>query len=116
LKKQKRRESERKILETKRLRRLALYGLVLGVSLIFLGILTWLPLLLIIGYTCFVLCTGIFSFFTVLNWLSVKSLEREHKVETERKTSYRSCPRCGAKMKKDVDHCRKCGKKMLTKE
>ena len=116
MKKQKRRESERKILETKRLRRLALYGLVLGVSLIFLGILTQLPLLLITGYTCFVLCTVIFSFFTVFNWLSVKSLEKEHKVETERKTSYRSCPRCGAKMKKDVDYCRKCGKKMLTKE
>lgn len=116
MKKQKRREIEHKILETKRLRRLSLYGLVLGVSFIFLGILMLLPLLLIIGYSCFVLCTGVFSFFTVLNWLSVKPLKREHKAERERKTSYRSCPRCGAKMRKDVDHCRKCGKKMLTKE
>lgn len=116
MKRQKRREAERKILETKLVRRLALYGLVLGMSFIFLGILTQLPPLLIVGYTCFILCTGIFSFLTVLNWLSEKPLEREYKVEMERKTSYRPCPRCGAKMRKDVDYCRKCGKKMLAKE
>lgn len=115
MKRRKKREVEHKITDAKRLKRITIYGLILGLSFIFLGILGELPPLLIVGYGSFVICTGIFSFLTVLNWLSVKPLERENNKETDRRPSLRSCPRCGAKMKIDVDYCRRCGKKMQTK-
>jgi ribosomal protein L40E len=115
MKKPRKEPSKQNPWETKRIRKLALYGLIIGIILIISGILSTLPLIIIIGYTFLVICTGIYSFLTVLNWLSTKSLEREQKIKKEQKPNHLVCPRCGAKVNKNIEYCRKCGKKLTRK-
>ena len=86
--KPKKEKTRQKTIETKRFKQLAFYGLILAVLIIFIGILIQ-PAIITIGYILLVMCTGIFSFLTVLNWLSTKSLDREQRIKSVPKPSHR---------------------------
>ncbi|MFP3984582.1 MAG: zinc-ribbon domain-containing protein [Candidatus Bathyarchaeia archaeon] len=103
-----------KIAEANRFRRIAVLGLTVSIPLIFLGQL-FLPVLFIIGYTVFIVCTGITSFFTVLKWQYGKALKQERE-EKEKPPPAILCPRCGVEVGKTVKYCPKCGKKIQAKK
>jgi DNA-directed RNA polymerase subunit RPC12/RpoP len=106
-----RRELQGKIAGAKRVRRAALLGLGVGVAAVFAGLLLQVSILFLVGYTVFIVCTGITSFVTVLNWQYNKALktlmERSEKPTVETK-----CSRCGTQVDADEKYCPKCGKKV----
>lgn len=87
----------------------------MGVILITLGLVTPIPAFFIIGYTVFIVCTGISSFLTVLKWQYGKAL-KERVESAEKPSSIEVCPRCGVGVEKGVKYCPKCGKMMQTKK
>jgi ribosomal protein S27AE len=110
----KKKELQEKISETNRARRIVVAGLIAGLTLTVLGLMLF-TLLFIIGFTVFIICTGIASFLTALKWGYSKAL----KIEIEDKTvslPTRLCPRCGTEVRKKVKYCPKCGKEIQTKK
>jgi len=109
-----RRELEEKISGENRIKKIAVAGLIAGVALIITGLL-FFPPLFVIGYTIFIICTGITSFTSVWKWMYGKTLKAEMK-EKEKQPSAILCPRCGAEVGKNERYCPKCGKKTRTKK
>ena len=110
----KKKELREKISETNRVRRIAVAGLIAGLTLTVLGLMLFTPLF-IIGFTVFIICTGTASFLTSLKWGYSKALKIEIEDETVSLPT-RLCPRCGTKVRKKVKYCPKCGKEIQTKK
>ena len=111
----KEKEAIEKIPEVRRFRKMAIIGLVIGVPLIVLGQLLSFSAFFIIGYTALVICVGITSFLTVLNWQYTKALKTEAEKETKPQPM-NVCPRCGTEVEKNIKYCPKCGKKVQIKK
>lgn len=108
----KRLELARKIEQINRRRKMAMIGLVLGVALITVGQLLYFPALFVVGYTVFIICTGVASFLTAFKWLYARGSKAEIKgVEPP----VDSCPRCGAEVREGTIYCKRCGKKIRLK-
>jgi len=101
-----------KIEQINRRRKIAIFGLILGVALITVGQLLYFPALFIIGYTVFIICTGIASFLTAFKWLYARGPKGELR---SGKSPVGSCPRCGTEVGKGTKYCKKCGKKIHLK-
>lgn len=110
-----RRELQQKILGTKRVRKIAYIGLVVGVVVVLLSLLLPFSLLFILGYTVFIICTGISSFTIILNWQYNKALKAQTK-KTGEPLAKRTCSRCGMAVDKTEKYCSKCGKKTPTRK
>jgi len=110
----KKKELQEKISEANRIRRIALLGLIMGIVLIVLGMLVFEPLF-VIGFTIFIICTGIISFLTTLKWQNTRALKKGTD-EKEKPPPISVCPRCGAKVGKNLKYCPKCGKKIQAKK
>jgi predicted RNA-binding Zn-ribbon protein involved in translation (DUF1610 family) len=109
------RELQERISQATRYTRWAVIGLIAGIVLITLGLITPFPAFFIIGYTAFIVCTGISSFLTVLKWQYGRALKKE--IAPARKLpSMEICPRCGTEVEKNVKYCPKCGKMIQTKK
>jgi len=106
-------ELREKISEADRYRRMSFFGLVVGIVMIVLGLLLF-PALFIIGFTVFIICTGITSFLITLKWQYVKALKALMKEAKPQPINV--CPRCGAKIKRNTKYCPKCGKQIETKK
>jgi hypothetical protein len=109
------RESQEKIAQATRYTRWAVTGLIAGIALIILGLATPFPAFFIVGYTAFIVCTGISSFLTVLKWQYGKTLKRESASATK-PSSTEVCPRCGTEVKKGLRYCPRCGKMIQTRK
>jgi uncharacterized paraquat-inducible protein A len=109
------RELQEKIVGAKRVRKMAFIGLAVGVAAFIVGLLLQFPLLFIMGYTVFIICTGIGSFITILNWQYNKALKAQME-KRERRPAESICPRCGTKVDKNEKYCPKCGKKTPTRK
>ncbi|MFQ6068208.1 MAG: zinc-ribbon domain-containing protein [Candidatus Bathyarchaeia archaeon] len=110
----KKKELQEKISATIRPRKIAIVGLIVGLVFIVLGQLLLLPALFIVGYTVFIICTGIYSFLSVLRWQYARALKME--MEEAKPPPISECPRCGTKVGKNVKFCPKCGKKIQAKK
>lgn len=108
-------ELQEKITGLKRVRRIALTGLAVGIVFIVIGMLLQLELLFITGYTLFIVSTGIASFILAMGWQYKRALKTKAK-EREAQPTQRTCPRCGAEVEKDEKYCPKCGKNLQTKK
>ncbi|MGB9135394.1 MAG: zinc ribbon domain-containing protein [Candidatus Bathyarchaeia archaeon] len=109
------RELQEKIAGAKRVRKMAYIGVALGVAAFLTGLLLQFSLLFLVGYTVFIVCTGIGSFVTVLNWQYNKALKAQ--MERSEKLPVESvCQRCGTEVDKSEKYCPKCGKKVQTKK
>ena len=99
----------KKISDIRRIRKKALLALIAGIVLAVLGQLGQSFIVLILGYSIFLVCTAMVSFLTVLNWLYSRTV---HRKQTEERSHPKVifCPRCGASTKKGQKYCRKCGK------
>lgn len=112
LTRKKRLELAGKLKQINRRRKIAIVGLILGVALITAGQLLYFPALSIVGYTVFIICTGVVSFLTAFKWLYARGFKAEIKgVESP----VDSCPRCGAEVKEGSIYCKRCGKKIRLK-
>ncbi len=109
----KRKELQEKISKTNRRRKTAVVGLIVGVVLIILGLLSF-TLLFIIGFTIFITCTSIISFLTTLKWQYAKILKMEMK-EEDKQPLIIECPRCGTRVDRNEKYCSKCGKNVKVK-
>ncbi|HUV97997.1 MAG TPA: zinc-ribbon domain-containing protein [Candidatus Paceibacterota bacterium] len=109
------RELQEKIAGAKRVRKMAYIGLALGVAAFLAGLLLQFPLLFIMGYTVFIVCTGIGSFITILNWQYNKALKAQME-KREKPPAESICPRCGMEVDKNERYCPKCGKKIPTRK
>lgn len=110
----KKKELQEKISEAVRYRKMAIIGLIIGIVSSVVGMVLSHPPLFIVGYTVFIICTGITSFLTVQKWQYAKALKKG--VEEEKKPLPSNlCPRCGAEVGKDEKYCPKCGKKIQVK-
>ncbi len=110
-----RRELQKKIAGAKRVRRMAFTGLAIGVTVFLVGLVLQLSPLFLVGYTVFIVCTGISSFVTVLNWQYNKALKAQ--LERSEKLPVESvCQRCGTEVEKSEKYCPKCGKKVQTRK
>ena len=110
----KKRELSQKIKEGDRLRRIAIFGLVAGVILTVIGQLLPFPAFFIIGYTVFIICTGVISFLTVFRWFYSRTIREQ--ATPQAKPDKLFCPRCGADIVGKLRFCPKCGKKLQTKK
>jgi ribosomal protein L32 len=107
------RELQQKIAGAKHVRKMAFIGLAVSVAVFLSGLLLPFTLLFIVGYTVFIVCTGIISFVTILNWQYSKAL----KAQVKKKAPAASvCPRCGTAVDKNEKYCPKCGKKITAKK
>jgi uncharacterized paraquat-inducible protein A len=109
------RKLQEKIAGAKRVRKMAYIGLAIGVAAFFTGLLLPFPLLFVIGYTVFMVCTSIGSFITILNWQYSKALKAQMK-KREKPPAESICPRCGMEVDKNEKYCPKCGKKIPTRK
>lgn len=109
------RKLQEKIAGAKRVRKMAYIGLAIGVAAFFAGLLLPFPLLFVIGYTVFMVCTSIGSFITILNWQYSKALKAQMK-KREKPPAESICPRCGMEVDKNEKYCPKCGKKIPTRK
>ena len=109
------RELQGKIAGAKRVRKMAYFGLSVGVAAFFAGLLLPLSILFLVGYTAFLVCTGIVSFVTVLIWQYNKALGTQRKT-SERRPVERTCPRCGRQVDENEKYCPKCGKEVQTRK
>jgi uncharacterized paraquat-inducible protein A len=108
-------ELQKKIAGAKRVRRLAFAGLAVGVTVFMVGLVVQVSILFLVGYTVFIVCTGISSFTTVLNWQYNKVLKAQ--IENREKSPLEIvCPRCGTHVDKSEKYCPKCGKKIQTRK
>jgi len=109
------RELQEKIAGAKRVRKMAYIGLAVGVAVFLAGLLLQFPLLFIMGYTVFIICTGIGSFITILNWQYNKALKAQME-KREKPPAESICSRCGTGVDKNEKYCPKCGKKISTRK
>ncbi|UCB61408.1 MAG: zinc ribbon domain-containing protein [Candidatus Bathyarchaeota archaeon] len=109
----KKKEIREKILETNRVRKIAFAGLIIGVSLTFLGLTLFTPLF-VVGFTMLVICTGAASFLTAVKWGYSKALKME--VEKKVVTHTKVCPRCTTQIREGLRYCPNCGKKIQAKK
>jgi hypothetical protein len=110
----KKKELREKISETNHVRRIAVAGIIIGVTLTLSGLILFTPLF-ILGFTVFIICTSIASFLTVLKWGYSKALKMKMEIEETVSLPLRVCPRCGAKVRKKVKYCPQCGKEIQAK-
>ena len=111
----KKKELQEKISETNRRRKMVLAGLIVGIALIILGQLLSFTAFYITGFAVFTICTGATSFFTILKQQYAKALKTEME-EKAKPPPVNVCPRCGAKVRRNVKYCPKCGKKIKAKK
>jgi uncharacterized paraquat-inducible protein A len=109
------RELQQKIAGAKHVRKMAFIGLAVSVAAFLSGLLLQFTFLFIIGYTVFIVCTGVSSFVTILNWQYNKALKAQVK-KGEKPPAESICPRCGTPVDKNEKYCPKCGKKMSTRK
>ena len=94
---------------------MAFFGLGVGVAAFLAGLLLPSSVLFLVGYTAFLVCTGIVSFVTVLIWQYNKALTTQRKTSEPRRVE-RTCPRCGTPVDETEKYCPKCGKKVQTRK
>lgn len=81
----------------------------------FVGLWLPFPILYLVGSTVLIVCTGISSFVTVLNWQYNKALKAQVE-KRERPPVGNLCPRCGTQIDAKEKYCPKCGKKVQTRK
>ena len=100
-----------------RIRNFSIAGLFLGIALIILGPRSPAPdlgpALFLLGYTVFLISTGVASFITIFKMLYPRAQKK--KIAKAEQPRSNLCPRCKGEVEKGRKFCSNCGKQISVK-